>query len=143
MFIFFIYFQGEQTILLLGGNDRIGGNSLLMLENNGQNWGLLNIKLPYAVHSHGAQFLNNSLYIFGGENEEDKFLNWTYRLSKSFPWEKMTDMNQKRDAITSSSVILNKRIWVLGGRNEKLNELSSVEMYDPETNTWKYMRWVM
>ena len=105
-----------------------------MLEDNGQNWKLLNINLLYAIEAHGAQFLNNSLYIFGGQNKEDEILNWTYKLSESLEWKKMADMNEKRSGISNSSVILNNQIWVCGGRN------NSVEMYDPETNKWKYMK---
>ena len=117
-----------------------------MLENNGQNWKLLNKKLPYATEDHGAQFLNNNLYIFGGENEKDLVLNWTYKLTRghkwitnSLQWEDMADMNEKRMEISNSSVILNDRIWVMGGWNGK-NTLKSVEVYDPQTNIWTNMK---
>lgn len=110
-----------------------------MLDNNEQNWKLLNIKLPYAISHHGAQFINNNLYIFGGIIEWDAS-NSTYKLSKSLQWEKMAGMNQKRVCISNSSVILNNQIWVCGGYNDKWDDLKSVEMYDPLTNKWKYMK---
>ena len=116
-FILLIHFQEKQTILLLGGDDGKSYDSLLMLEDSEQNWKQLNIKLPYAIQTHGAQFLNNNLYIFGGCNKNEEVLNWTYKLSKSLQWEKMADMNQKRNGISNSSVILNNQIWVCGGWN--------------------------
>ena len=112
----------------------------MMLENNGQNWKQLNIKLPYPIKDHGAQFLNNNLYIFGGDGKGGPFSS-TYKLSKSLQWEKMADMNQKRDGISNSSVVLNNQIWVCGGWN--IRALKSVEMYDPLTNKWKEMKWVV
>ena len=120
-------------------------HSLLILqksrENDG-NWKQLNITLPYAVRDHGAQFLKNYLYVFGGLNETNEVLNSTWKLTgghkwlnNSLKWVKITDMNQKRKNILNSSVILNDRIWAIGGHNEK-ERLKSVEMYDPETNIW-------
>ena len=125
----------------MGGSDKDWNkiDSVLMLENNGQNWKQLNIKLPYGITSHGAQFFNNNLYIFGGYGKQG-VLNWTYKLSKSLKWEKTADMNQRRNEISNSSVILNNQIWVCGGRNDAERSLKSVEMYDPLTNTWKYMK---
>ena len=133
------HFQEKQTILLLGGMKQNGDNvdSLLTLENDGQDWKQLNIKLPYPINSPGAQFLNNNLYIFGGRDAGRNHINWTYKLSKSLQWEKMADMNQKRRYISNGSVILNNQIWVCGGWD------NSVEMYDPLTNEWKYMKWVV
>ena len=137
-----ISFSVTETILLLGGNDRANNDSLLMLENNGEEWKELSIQLPYAIRGHGAQFLNNNLYIFGGSNRGGP-LNYTYKLSKSLQWEKMADMNKKRSGISNSSVILNNQIWVCGGQDEKRDYLKSVEMYDPLTNKWKCMKWVV
>ena len=105
-----------------------------MLEHNEQNWKQLSIKLPYSIYGHGAQFLNDNLYIFAGNSK------CTHKLSKSLQWEKMADMNQKRNYISNSSVVLNNQIWVCGGKDERGNSLKSVEMYDPETNKWKYMK---
>ena len=134
---------------MLGGNDgekRL--DSLLILQNNEENWKELKIKLPYPIYSHGAQFLNNCLYIFGGQSAKNEIWNSTYKLSKSFlwykltnivKWEKMDDMNAQRCCISNSSVILNGRIWVCGGRNGNI-PWKSVEMYNPETNEWKYIK---
>ena len=115
--------------------------SLLMLENNGQNWKQLNIKLPYTIEGHGAQFLNNNIYIFGGFSG-DKELNSTYKLSKSLKWEKMDEMIEQRYWISNSNVILNGKIWVLGGYKRFKEDiyLNTVEMYNPETNEWKYVK---
>ena len=96
------------------------------------------MKLPYGIWSHGAQFLDNNLYVFGGQSAED-ILNFTYKLSKGLQWEQMADMSERRSSILNSSVALNGQIWVLGGYNGNEN-LSSVEMYDPQTNEWKFMR---
>ena len=134
-----ISFSEAQTILLLGGNKRNDPfDSLLILEKNERKWKELVIKLPFPNCSHGAQFLNNNLYIFGGFGKEGPS-NCTYKLSESLQWEKMADMNKKRRWISNSSVILNNQIWVCGGESD-YETLKCVEMYDPETNKWKYMR---
>ena len=151
---FYLFFPGKETVLMLGGWD--GGkmvDSLLILQDNGEygNWKELSIKLPHAAKSHGAQFLNNYLYIFGGLNEKNETFNSAYQLSirykwytlsNGFQWDKMADMNEKRTHISNSSVILNDRIWVLGGFNGK-EVVKSVEMYDPQTNIWTNMKWVI
>lgn len=157
------YVKDKETILLSGGKvdyDHKIVDSLLILQNNGENWKQLEIKLPCNIRDHGAQFLNNNLYIFGGDNkqstrkgqfenyyidganESDKTFNSTYRLSDSSQWEKVADLNKKRTNISNSNVIFNGQIWVLGGWSGK-EALRSVEIYDPQTNEWKYMRWVM
>ena len=117
-------------------------NSLMMLESNGQNWKQLNIKLPYKVNGHGAQFLNNNLYIFGG-CREGSILNRTYKLSKYLQWEKVDNMNQKRRYISNGNVIRNNQIWVCGGENGEDGPLKSVEMYDPISNKWKFVKWIV
>ena len=149
MFPFLIHIAEKETILLLGGED---GNrifdSLLILENNGEQWKEVTVKLPSPISAHGAQFLNNNLYIFGGNDINDEFLDSTYKLSKRFQWytlsnvvtwEKMANMNEKRTLILNSNVILNGRIWVCGGDNGR-TRLKSVEMYNPVTNEWKYVK---
>ena len=137
---------------MLGGwNKETGLDSLLILQNNEETWKEVNIKLPYPISRHGAQFLNNSLYIFGGQHENNDIRNSTYKLSKSFlwyklaniiTWQKMADMTDKRSYISNTSVVLSKLIWVLGGFNGK-EMLRSVEMYDPSRNKWRYMKCVM
>ena len=124
-------------------------DNLIILQNNGENdgnWKELNIKLPYPIHTHGAQFLNNHLYIFGGENEKNEVLNSAYKLARghkwlnnSLKWDKIKEMNEKRTNISNSNVILNDRIWVIGGWNGK-EIMKSVEMYDPQTNIWTDMK---
>ena len=80
--------------------------------------------------------------MFGGQNANNETLNSAYKLSNRLEWEKIADMNQRREGISNSNVILNYRIGVLGGRNET-EILKSVEMYDPSRNEWKYIKWVM
>ena len=148
MFVPLISIAEKETILLLGGCDEENFlDSILILKNNGERWKEATVKLPFPAATHGAQFLNNHLYIFGG-NYGDKFLNCTYKLSKKtlwytflngVKWEKMTDMNEKRSFIFNSNVILNGRIWVCGGWNGR-SALKSVEIYNPETNEWKYVK---
>ena len=135
---------------MLGGWDGSKKTDSLLIHNNEKNdgsWKELNIKLPYAMRFHGAQFLNNYLYIFGGINKEDEVLNASHKLTgghkwlnNNFKWVKVTDMNQKRKNISNSSVILSGQIWVMGGCNEEDGELKSVEMYDPKTNVWTNMQ---
>ena len=111
---------------------------MLILNNNEENWRELTVKLPYPVSYHGAQFLNNHLYIFGGVNTHKEKLSSTYKLSRTLKWEKMADMNNKRSEISNSNVILNDKIWVLGGWDGQ-TYFKSIEMYNPVTNKWKYM----
>ena len=63
-------FLTKETILLTGGSNERTLSSLLLLVNDENNWKELNIKPPYPRSSHGAQFLNNNLYIFGGEKKD-------------------------------------------------------------------------
>ena len=116
-------------------------DKLLLLKYRGENaqrWEELTIRLPYAVSRHGAQFLNDHIYIFGGGSERNEILNTTYKLSKNLKWDRVANMKERRYAISNSSVILNNCIWVLGGCSGQ-EWLNSVEVYNPAINEWLYM----
>ena len=64
-------------------------------------------------------------------------------LTEGLQWEKITDMNGTRTNISNSSVILNYQICVIGGWNGGKGALRNVEKYDPQTNIWTNMKWVI
>ena len=49
-------------------------------------------------------------------------------------WKERAAMPTPRSG--ASAVVLDDRVYVLGGKNEAGNAISTVEIYDPETNTW-------
>ena len=80
----------------------------------------------------GVEVLDGKIYFVGGYNTSAKNTAERYDPTNN-TWETLTPMNQAREAMTAS---LNGKIYAIGGRGSSGNPLSSVEIYDPVTNSW-------
>ena len=105
-------------------------------KNNG--WFELSLYLPYKVNGHAMISLQNEIYVLGGEGETNNCYNHMYKLNQSMIWKKLANLTVKRYGITNSSVVFDGYIWVIGGW-DGYNCLKSVEVYNPDSNTWMKM----
>lgn len=102
--------------------------------------------LPNPRHHGGSAVVNGMIYYIGGQHEHDAELVAQKDVHRYNPntntWEKMADLpvpagTTGRGHITSSVVVVNNKIIVLGGEtvhNSKVTNM--VSMYNPASNTW-------
>lgn len=80
----------------------------------------------------------DKLYVFGGQNEESKYLNdfWIFDI-KSSTWEKLSfdsykDIPNERSG--HSSVLYNNEIYIFGGKTNPVIEVNDMWKFNPSTN---------
>ncbi|XP_055335963.1 kelch-like protein diablo [Paramacrobiotus metropolitanus] len=105
-------------------------------------------RLPEAIARSGVAVLSeNSIYSCGGLYRSDDRevrdvikLVWRYD-STNNEWEEVAPLQVPRSC--HGTAVLNDRIYVAGGSyfddNGDLTKLSSVECFDPQTNSWQFV----
>ncbi len=92
------------------------------------------------ARSHGAVVtFNNKIYVFGGGGPNFLSLNSCVCYDPaSDSWSNLKDMPTKRSG--TAAFLVNNKIYIIGGGYKKPNGnfefLKTVEIYDPETDTW-------
>jgi formylglycine-generating enzyme required for sulfatase activity/N-acetylneuraminic acid mutarotase len=80
----------------------------------------------------GVKVLDDKIYFVGGwSGNREKLLERYDSVNDS--WETLAPMDQAREA---TAAILDGKIYAIGGRGSSGNPLSSVEIYEPVTNSW-------
>ncbi|WP_158069982.1 CBM96 family carbohydrate-binding protein [Cnuella takakiae] len=123
----------------------LGSHYVLNLANQETEWKEL-APLPNPRHHGGSAVVNGLIYYIGGQHEHDAQLVAQKDVHRYNPntdtWEKMADLPVPAGAtgrghITSSVVVVNNKIIVLGGETVHNSGVTNmVSMYDPATNTW-------
>ncbi|XP_019637695.1 PREDICTED: kelch-like protein 13 [Branchiostoma belcheri] len=103
------------------------------------------VQLPQAVSYHSCAVINNFVYIAGGESNAvfgyHSAMSSVWRFMPNWQdgrhgrWYRAADMRENRTDFYLAAT--NDRLYAVAGRNGN-HELSSVEVYDPETNTWDF-----
>ncbi len=95
----------------------------------------LNSKEP--VKDQSFVQVGESLYSIGGDNSVNwQAINNVFDI-KNNKWELKTPMSTNRSGLTS--VVINNKIYVIGGFNGNTNEwLQKLEVYDTSNDTWKF-----
>ena len=87
---------------------------------------------PYDIRATSAVYLNDELYIIGGDKP-------FFKLDRNMECIHLADMNEERYWINNSCLEWNGYIWVFGGwHSTERYHLKSVERYDPK-NKWTRM----
>lgn len=83
--------------------------------------------------------LNNFLYALGGRNRStDHYFDLAERYNtQTHQWQPVAPLNTPR--AWPSVAVYDNKIFVLGGF-DGAHRLSSVEVYDPETDTWRFVQ---
>lgn len=103
-------------------------------ENN--EWSILE-PMPVGIAHHAASVYKESIFIFGGLDDEEAYLNTVL----SFQVLHNTWTLIRTEMFTARAECLaftfNRKIYILGGCNQTSN-LLSVEVYEPDTNKWQH-----
>ncbi|MGA7292489.1 MAG: kelch repeat-containing protein [Terriglobales bacterium] len=90
--------------------------------------------IPTATAQGAAAVVKNVLYVFGGSDNGGATVtnaSWAYNQKKN-TWSSIAAMPTAR--CSETAVVADNIIYVIGGYNG--NRLSTVEAYNPATNTW-------
>lgn len=92
---------------------------------------------------HSSVFLNNSIYVAGGQNmvkKKESFLDTVERFDLGTKqWHQCKPMTEKRSLF--SLVCVGDHIYAIGGRNEE--SMCTAEKYDPVEDKWTAMQSMM
>ena len=99
----------------------------------------------YAIYTgciagHSCVCIGDSLYIFGGQDKDDKYLNSLYKMDiKSGQWTEVQSSGQKPSPRSGHSMTyIGSNIYLFGGCNES-GMLNDLYLFDVETKTWHVM----
>nr|UZH44937.1 kelch-like protein [Carassius gibelio]WEX30322.1 Kelch-like protein 33-A [Carassius gibelio] len=90
--------------------------------------------------SHGVGVMRGKLYVVGGRHYYGKAdtMNCTYRYDPiQNSWQRLTDMHERRGSFTL--VVLNGKIYAIGGERDSGVNMESAEVYCPNTNSWSFV----
>ncbi|TSY83970.1 Kelch-like protein 33 [Bagarius yarrelli] len=88
----------------------------------------------------GVRVIGSQLYVVGGRHYygKDDTMKSTYRYDPiRNSWQRLTDMNEKR--ANFALVVLNEKIFAMGGDKDSDSNTESVEVYCPITDTWSFV----
>jgi len=77
----------------------------------------------------GVEAINGRLYFAGGKNSSAQSRTFEYYRESTNEWSALSELSEDRDG--ASSVILDNKLYLIGGRSE-----SSVKQYNLHTDTW-------
>nr|UZC49421.1 kelch-like protein [Carassius auratus]WEX30225.1 Kelch-like protein 33-A [Carassius auratus] len=96
--------------------------------------------LPVKPRFHGVGVMRGKLYVVGGRHYYGKAdtMNCTYRYDPiQNSWQRLTDMHERRGSFTL--VVLNGKIYAIGGERDSGVNMESAEVYCPNTNSWSFV----
>jgi N-acetylneuraminic acid mutarotase len=89
---------------------------------------------PIPAHAAGVASWNQTIYFFGGNISagKQKYSNNLYKFDTTTrKWTKLSNMPEKKE---TKGVIIDGKLYVLGGYNGKVSD--NITMYDIETDKW-------
>ncbi|MFB6357139.1 MAG: NosD domain-containing protein, partial [bacterium] len=128
------------TMFTVGGRSSTGDtSSVKAYDFNTEQW-VHYPNLPVTFERGQAVIISDTLYALGGRQDGNYGGDtvYTYQITQGTngSWDTfaVSKMNTGRDDF--EAVVANGGIYVFGGQDPSFNELSSVEFYDPATNSW-------
>ncbi len=132
-------FTGETRVLIIGGSDSNTYANTAELYNPATNTWTSTPNMNNRRIQHGSSILDDGkIFVTGGYNptvlnateEYDPILNvWSNRAS-------LNTARRLHAQVTFKDTQGNNKIMVIGGLNSNGNQLNSIEIYDPPTDTW-------
>uniref|UniRef100_A0A671MT75 Kelch-like protein 33 n=1 Tax=Sinocyclocheilus anshuiensis TaxID=1608454 RepID=A0A671MT75_9TELE len=138
-------YMPKDTLVLVGG-ERITDNfdkrrpcREMWFSNSLQNhvglvkkveWRMLGTLPEKPRFSHGVGVMRGKLYVVGG-----RLIYLTLYDPIQNTWQKLTDMHERRGSFTL--VVLNGKIYAIGGERDSEVNMQTVEVYCPNTNSWR------
>uniref|UniRef100_A0A673H0R8 Kelch-like family member 33 n=1 Tax=Sinocyclocheilus rhinocerous TaxID=307959 RepID=A0A673H0R8_9TELE len=149
-------YMPKDTLVLVGGEritdnfDKRRPSREMWFSNSLQNhvglvkkveWRMLGTLPEKPRFSHGVGVMRGKLYVVGGRHYYGKAdtMNCTYRYDPiQNTWQRLTDMYERRGSFTL--VVLNGKIYAIGGERDSKVNMETVEVYCPNTNSWSFVR---
>ncbi|XP_067303549.1 kelch-like protein 33 [Pseudorasbora parva] len=147
-------YKPKDTLVLVGG-ERITDNfdkrrpcREMWFSNSLQNhvglvkkveWRMLGTLPETPRFSHGVGVMRGKLYVAGGRHYYGKAdtMKCTYMYDPiQNSWQRLADMHERRSSFTL--VILNDKLYAIGGERDSEVNMETVEVYCPNTNSWSF-----
>ncbi|XP_051569653.1 uncharacterized protein LOC127450008 [Myxocyprinus asiaticus] len=90
--------------------------------------------------SHGIGVMRGKMYVVGGRHYYGKAdtMKCAYRYDPiQNSWQRLADMHERRGSVTL--VVLNEKIYAIGGERDSEDNMETVEVYCPNTNSWRFV----
>ncbi|XP_051569629.1 kelch-like protein 13 [Myxocyprinus asiaticus] len=145
----------KDTLVLVGG-ERITANfekhkpcTEMWFSNSFQNhvglvkkveWRMLGNLPENPRFSHGVGVMKGKMYVVGGRHYYGKAdtMKCAYRYDPiQNSWQRLADMHERRGSVTL--VVLNEKIYAIGGERDSEVSMETVEVYCPNTNSWRFV----
>jgi hypothetical protein len=81
--------------------------------------------------------IDNSIYVFGGNDSEDDLKLWErYSITENV-WRQISSLTYKRNGASWCFIPDSNWLFVFGGNNREMGSLDSIEKYEIEFDKWK------
>ncbi|XP_077083495.1 kelch-like protein 9 isoform X2 [Siphateles boraxobius] len=103
-------------------------------------WKMLGTLPKKPRFSHGVGAIRGKLYVVGGRHYYGKAdtMKSTYMYDPNQnSWQRLADMHERRGGFTL--VVLNGKLYAIGGERDSEVNMESVEVYCPNTNSWSFV----
>lgn len=127
-----------RSIWIMGGMTGERGNRLTSIEvmdtRTGE-WTTSDIEVPIGLASFETAAVGPRIYLFGGLDKNAKATDWAGVLdTRTGRWRRLPPLPNARYAHT---VTLHRgKIYVVGGENNKAQQVAAIDVFDPRTETW-------
>ncbi|XP_060835299.1 kelch-like protein 2 isoform X1 [Rhopalosiphum padi] len=131
----------NNLLYAVGGFDELSGEYLKSVERyhpSFDQWTPI-AEMSTCRSGHGVGVLNGLMYIIGGHDGPFYHKSVEVYNPDTGHWTSTTDMHVCRTNPGMGVVVLHGLLYVLGGRSAFYDNVSSVEIYNPNTKAWEYM----
>lgn len=88
-----------------------------------------------SLYNFGIASFGDKIFIFGGVDESGKILDTLYILNTRInSWSKGTHLPTPRE--NCQALLVGEKVYIIGGYNDDVGHLASVDVYDIESETW-------
>lgn len=126
--------SSNESLYAVGGGDKLDWSSTIeFFKPTTNSWYLMpNMSIHRSESSIAV--IGNILYVVGGRNSEGACKQLEAFNYDECCWTQLADMNIARS--DPGAISINGQLYVIGGYNDNSGCLDSVEVYDPQSNTW-------
>jgi len=133
--------DGTKVIIFGGFEDGCRTSTVRTFDLETHKWALLTPTsqvAPSPRAGHSATFHNDSMYIFGGKDDENQKLNDLWRFDMvQLSWTKIvTEGHCPPPRAGHSAVVYEGKIMIFGGIFEVTKEMNDCHLYDIQKNSW-------
>ncbi|KAK3101674.1 hypothetical protein FSP39_005379 [Pinctada imbricata] len=99
-------------------------------------WSMLE-PMPLSLYFHATCIFQDAMYVFGGKDALDECVDVVCRYSITEKFWSVVRTQMMKPRAEHLALTTNNKIFIIGGAS-KAGNVVEVEIYDPETNRWRY-----